>query len=123
MKLRLINTFELALVGYDSPDDKRRRRVAELLEGFGTRLQWSLFACWILPGERPRLIRMLEAITSPQEDRLVVIPISASTQAQTTHIGTSSWQPPPAFRLIGDFEPQSSTGQASPDQATPPASP
>ncbi len=33
------------LVSYDICDPKRLRRVAKILEGFGTRLQYSVFEC------------------------------------------------------------------------------
>lgn len=33
------------LVGYDVRDDKRLRKVAKLLEGYGGRIQYSLFRC------------------------------------------------------------------------------
>lgn len=110
MKLRRIMTLELVLVAYDTPDDKRRRKMAETLEGFGDRLQWSVFECWVLPGELDRLIRTLKRIADEFRDRLAIIPINRTTMKSTTHLGTSSWQEPPPFRLIGDFElPQRAT--------------
>ena len=33
------------LISYDVRDPKRLRRVAKLLEGYGTRLQYSVFRC------------------------------------------------------------------------------
>ena len=33
------------LVAYDIRNDKRLRKVARILEGFGTRLQYSVFRC------------------------------------------------------------------------------
>ena len=35
------------LVCYDIRDEKRLRRVARLLEGFGLRVQKSVFECWL----------------------------------------------------------------------------
>ena len=31
------------IVSYDIADDARRRRIAEILEGYGQRVQWSVF--------------------------------------------------------------------------------
>ncbi|WP_072619165.1 CRISPR-associated endonuclease Cas2 [Spirulina major] len=38
----------LYVVTYDIPSNRRRRRVAALLEGYGRRVQWSVFEC-VLP--------------------------------------------------------------------------
>ncbi|MFW6359187.1 MAG: CRISPR-associated endonuclease Cas2, partial [Chroococcales cyanobacterium] len=35
----------LYLVTYDIPCDKRRKKVADLLEGYGQRVQYSVFEC------------------------------------------------------------------------------
>jgi CRISPR-associated protein Cas2 len=34
---------QLWVIAYDSPNDKRRRKVAKLLEGYGERIQRSVF--------------------------------------------------------------------------------
>lgn len=47
------------LVTYDICDPKRLRRVAKVLEGFGTRLQYSVFEC---PLDRLRFERMKSAL-------------------------------------------------------------
>ena len=33
------------LVSYDISDDKRRRKVCKILEGYGYRVQYSVFEC------------------------------------------------------------------------------
>lgn len=40
---------QLWVVAYDSPNNKRRRKLAKLLEGYGERLQWSVFECRLHP--------------------------------------------------------------------------
>lgn len=35
----------LYVVTYDIPSDKRRQKVAKLLEGYGRRVQYSVFEC------------------------------------------------------------------------------
>jgi CRISPR-associated protein Cas2 len=44
------------VICYDIPNDKRRNRVSKLLEGFGTRVQKSVFECDIKP-EHMRLLK------------------------------------------------------------------
>lgn len=31
------------LICYDIPDDKRRKKIADILEGYGSRVQYSVF--------------------------------------------------------------------------------
>jgi CRISPR-associated protein Cas2 len=38
-----------SVVCYDIPDDRRRNKVGKILEGFGTRVQKSVFECDIKP--------------------------------------------------------------------------
>ncbi len=47
------------LVSYDICDPKRLRRVAKVLEGFGTRLQYSVFEC---PLDGMRLAQLKAAL-------------------------------------------------------------
>lgn len=51
------------VVAYDIPDDRRRLRVARILEGYGERLQYSVFECRIRELEYLQLKeRLAEAI-------------------------------------------------------------
>jgi CRISPR-associated protein Cas2 len=60
----------LIVVSYDVPDDRRRARLAQELESFGRRVQYSVFECLLdaeqLARLRTRMLRHLE----PQEDSL-----------------------------------------------------
>ena len=46
---------QLWVIAYDSPSDKRRRKLAKLLEGYGERLQWSVFECRLQPHQLQQL--------------------------------------------------------------------
>ncbi len=35
------------LISYDIPDNKRRLKIAQLLEGYGERVQYSVFEVWV----------------------------------------------------------------------------
>ena len=49
----------LYLVCYDIPEDRVRGKVARLLEGYGDRVQESVFECWL---DRRHLIRLRERL-------------------------------------------------------------
>jgi CRISPR-associated protein Cas2 len=55
-------------IAYDIRDDRRRDQVAKLLEDHGTRVQYSVFDCFLDERELQRLRRRLEAVVLPEED-------------------------------------------------------
>jgi len=52
------------VVCYDIPDDKRRNRISDILEGFGERVQRSVFECDIKPEHlkkmKEKLVKVLK---------------------------------------------------------------
>ena len=42
------------LVCYDVRDAKRLRKTAKHMEGYGERMQYSVFRCWLTPREMER---------------------------------------------------------------------
>ncbi len=65
------------LISYDIRDEKRLRKVAKKLEGYGTRMQYSLFRCQLSPRGLERLKWELAQITE-KEDSLLVISLCQS---------------------------------------------
>lgn len=58
------------VVCYDIADRRRRYRVARLLEGFGDRVQKSVFECRLDRERESSLRRELNALIKPAEDKL-----------------------------------------------------
>jgi len=58
------------VVSYDIPDDKRRSRVAKTLEGYGYRVQKSVFECEVSPQLYERMRKRLEKRIKPDEDSI-----------------------------------------------------
>lgn len=91
------------LISYDIRDAKRLRKVAKLLEGYGTRVQYSVFRCRVdrlaLEKLRWQLAQVLKEV-----DDLLVIPLCEGCAAKIPHHSTgdqSSWtEPPTGFRLL-----------------------
>ena len=54
----------LWVVAYDSPNNKRRRKLATLLEGYGERMQWSVFECRLHPDQLRRMRQGLARIAT-----------------------------------------------------------
>ena len=60
----------LVLVVYDIPDDLRRTKLSKFLEGYGTRVQWSVFECFLSLEQMNNLYDKVEKRVEPQEDNV-----------------------------------------------------
>lgn len=60
----------LVVIAYDTPDDRRRSRMADRLEGYGERVQDSVFECWLDVARLAALKSALESIADPEVDRI-----------------------------------------------------
>ena len=61
------------LVCYDVRNAKRLRLVAKHLEGYGTRVQYSIFRCWLSDSQMQRLRwELTEKFTKPEDDVLFI---------------------------------------------------
>jgi CRISPR-associated protein Cas2 len=56
------------VVCYDVPDNKRRTRIGKTLEGFGKRVQKSVFECDLTLKQLERLKQRLGRLVKPEED-------------------------------------------------------
>lgn len=74
------------LVAYDIHDERRLRRVAKLMEGYGERLQLSVFRCRLNPQTRAELLWKLSQITT-DEDSLMVVPLCESCTGDVVQRG------------------------------------
>lgn len=76
------------LVCYDIANPRRLRRVCRLLEGAGTREQFSVFMC--NPGSMRMMLLLWDTLLAqidPAEDRLSAYPVDATARAQALHAG------------------------------------
>ena len=65
-----MNTL-FVFVSYDIADPGRLRRVATLCEGYGERVQKSVFECGVTPDG----LIALRALIDPREDRVLLQPL------------------------------------------------
>ncbi len=91
------------LVSYDVRNPKRLRMVAKKLEGYGTRIQYSVFRCRLDQRSLEKLHWELTKIMDDEDD-LLVIPLcdncacripEHSSGDQSTWVG-----PPESFRIV-----------------------
>jgi CRISPR-associated protein Cas2 len=68
------------VVTYDIPCDKRRGKVSKLLEGYGQRVQYSVFECVLAAGKYQELQRRLARRVNLSEDSVRFYPLSGHTR-------------------------------------------
>ncbi len=88
------------LVTYDIHDEHRLRRVAKLMEGYGERLQLSVFRCRLTPRTQAELLWKLAQITE-DVDSLLVVPLCNSCTGDVIQRGPGrEWAvEPPDYRV------------------------
>lgn len=78
------------LVCYDIPDDRRRARLAKHLEGYGDRLQYSVFETVLDKARFADMLRGAEAIIDAEEDSLIVVPLCVACHARRLRLGAAA---------------------------------
>ena len=68
------------LVCYDVRDPDRLRKAAKHVEGYGERMQYSIFRCWLTRLEMERLRWEMTEMLRPEDD-LLLIPLCESCVA------------------------------------------
>ncbi|MDA7618637.1 CRISPR-associated endonuclease Cas2 [Verrucomicrobia bacterium] len=71
------------LISYDIANAKRLRRVAKTMEGFGTRLQYSVFECPLNDLRLAELKSKLQTILKHDEDQVLFISLGPSAKDAT----------------------------------------
>ena len=77
------------LVCYDVRDPERLRKVAKHLEGYGERVQYSVFRCWLTRLELERLRWELTELAAA-EDAVELIPLCSSCVAGIQRLHTAA---------------------------------
>jgi CRISPR-associated protein Cas2 len=76
------------IIAYDIGDDRRRLRVAKFLEGWGRRVQKSVFECKLSPDELDKIHTRLKQILILDEDRCHLYRLCGECVPKRIVIGT-----------------------------------
>jgi CRISPR-associated protein Cas2 len=92
---------QLWLVCYDVRDDKRRAKLAKLMEQRCERVQYSVFECPLDGKTLERLLRdrWLKVLKIP-EDSLRAYPLDATAKAQAKVFGSPPPYEPPDYVIL-----------------------
>lgn len=78
------------LICYDVVNDRRRNRVSHLLQGYGLRVQKSVFECVLNTDQYEMLHKKLLRYLKQEEDQVRFYPISGPCRRKVLIVG---WQP------------------------------
>ena len=91
------------LICYDVRDPKRLRKTAKLLEGYGERVQYSIFRIRVTEHKLQKVRWELSEILT-QDDSLLIVPLCqrcASKVDELSHGCVSDWgDKPPTFDVL-----------------------
>ena len=76
------------LVAYDVPDDRRRTKIANLLEDYGDRVQYSVFEIFASSEELQRMIVRMKGVIEENEDSIRLYPACESCVKKVRILGT-----------------------------------
>ena len=76
------------VVCYDIPSNKRRNRVAQALEGFGYRVQKSVFECEVSARQMEKMKERIARRTKASEDSVRYYTLCASCLGKIEVVGT-----------------------------------
>ena len=90
----------LVLVVYDIPNDKRRNKLATFLEGYGRRVQYSVFECFLDLAEMRKLHRQVAKRVVESEDNVRFYWVTKDALSQVLTIGSDAPEPPPDTYIV-----------------------
>ena len=88
------------VLAYDMTSDKRRARIAKLMEAIGERVQGSVFEAYLTHPELEKLLRRVGKVVDGKEDSLRIYTLCEACRPKTTMIGQSKMTPPPGVTII-----------------------
>ena len=88
------------VIAYDTPDDKRRAKIAKTLKNFGFRTQLSVFEAILTQQELEKLIDKLKNIQDEQQDSIRIYPLCAKCQENMIIIGINKKIETQAFIIV-----------------------
>ena len=87
------------LFSYDIRDPKRWRSVHKIVNGYGERLQYSLFRCRLTQAQMEQARHQLEQVMA-EEDDLLVIRLSTRCKIVERTEGRTWKEPLPRFEIV-----------------------
>lgn len=88
------------VVTYDISDDKRRSKVVKLLEGIGTRMNYSVFECILTDVQYRNMCCQLSKISIHREDWINIYPLCTECYARIQYIPNMKTKKPVRIAVV-----------------------
>ncbi len=88
------------VLAYDISDDRRRLKLARLMESLGVRVQGSVFEAYLTVTELEHLLRKCRKIMKKEEDSLRIYRLCAACRQDIRTEGKGHVTPPPQVTVI-----------------------
>jgi CRISPR-associated protein Cas2 len=90
----------MVVIVYDIPDNKRRTKLANFLEGYGRRVQYSVFECFISLDEMRLLYAKVKTKVKLDEDNVRFYWLSSEATLKVLTLGSKPPETPPNYYII-----------------------
>lgn len=91
---------QLHVIAFDLSSDRRRYRLTRLLEGYGLRVQESVFEAWLTDQQQDILLRKAQSILHPEQDRLVCYVLTPDEARKLRTLGCAQPSANPDYHLL-----------------------
>lgn len=88
------------VISYDISDDRRRTKVANTLEDYGTRVQYSVFEVNLKPGQFRQLREELKKLADPEADNLRFYHLCATCFQRIEVVGQGDVEDEPTVIIV-----------------------
>lgn len=78
------------VVAYDIPDDRRRNQVARFLNGYGERIQYSVWECLLSADQAEKMRQGLARRIQGEDDRVRIYRLCPVCAAEAQTLGRAS---------------------------------
>lgn len=83
------NEPTLYVIAYDIPNDRRRSKIHNLLSGYGTWTQYSLFECWLTRQQLIELQAKLARHIDAETDSVRFYALCGACQSKVITVGST----------------------------------
>lgn len=90
----------LVVVAYDVVNNRRRTKLATFLEGYGRRVQKSVFECFLTQAEMQKLVKGVQRKVNAEEDTVRFYWLTPQSVEKTFVIGGEPPSPPPTVYVF-----------------------
>ena len=97
-------TGEFYIVCYDTPSNKRRRKLHKLLKNYAVAVQKSVFETFLDKQSFNKMMEKIEKLMNEKEDSVRIYGMTRQIQKQVKIIGSPGILQDPNFHFIGNGE-------------------